>query len=462
MADQIEIADNYGGGENNFDNTFGDNKAIPRLRMNELNENSTRYDQMAAAPPDETLVYYWYTWAVITVSVGLFSFLLFASILTNKKVRRKPFNLYLLYLLVPDFTFSLLCGITCFMNAFKGSYYSKAMCNMQQWYTVFGIGGSAWINAIIAYQVHAMLKDSNVRRRYRVPTSNAVSLQCLAAFAWVIFLGSWGVYEEARFPFHSGLISGLACLPTEVDEESSYYFWLLFVPLFVGIPTFYGLHVSFDIQRRKLLPPTGKRRLLSIYFGRLLLVFCIFWIPSVILIFVLPSFTPSWSGFAGGTWSHLQTLMSAVVISRKPDIYKAFMDFLCCRPFVAKVRGRELGSESQKEDARASTVRWEKSFVLRSGVSSRRSYTDDSQSVGVGGTAPADGPLTGGDSSSILDISGNLMERKNLSSEAEGALEATTELSNDLKKSIESNDQLEISDESDDEVKDDGIEDAMV
>lgn len=179
---------------------YFDNKAIPRLRVDELNENSTRYDQMAAAPPDETLVYYWYTWTAVAFSVGLYSFLLFVSILINREVRRRPFNLYLLYLLIPDFVFSLSCGLTCLLNGLNGSYYGKWICNVQQWYSV----GSAWINAIFAYQIHVMLKDSHARRRYRVPDTRRVTLQCLAAFAWVIFLGSWGVYEDSNFPFHSG------------------------------------------------------------------------------------------------------------------------------------------------------------------------------------------------------------------------------------------------------------------
>ena len=55
-------------------------KAIPFLRIDELNANSSRYDHLVAAPPDEQLVKYWYAWAALAYANGLFSFLIFLSV----------------------------------------------------------------------------------------------------------------------------------------------------------------------------------------------------------------------------------------------------------------------------------------------------------------------------------------------------------------------------------------------
>merc|ERR1711976_1090557 len=100
--------------------------------------------------------------------MGLFSFFVCMSITVDEKVRSKPFNLYLIYLMIPDFTFSLLCAITCLLNALNGGFYSHAMCNFQQLYVVFGIGSNAWLNSIIAHQLHKILRQSNTRRRYKL------------------------------------------------------------------------------------------------------------------------------------------------------------------------------------------------------------------------------------------------------------------------------------------------------
>jgi hypothetical protein len=56
----------------------------------------------------------------------------------------------------------------------------------------------------------------------------------------------------------------------------------------------------------KLLPPSGKRRLLTIYFGRLCLVFIIMWIPAFVVMFVATEWLSPWVDWVGGTWSHLQ------------------------------------------------------------------------------------------------------------------------------------------------------------
>ena len=129
------------------------NKAFPGLRQDQLNEDSSRYDHVVAAPADEELLKSWYIWAALAFANGMFSFLVCLSIVMNKKLRERPFNLYLIYLMIPDFVFSLLCAMTCLLNAINGAYWSHWMCNFQQLYVVFGIGANAWLNAIIAHQL---------------------------------------------------------------------------------------------------------------------------------------------------------------------------------------------------------------------------------------------------------------------------------------------------------------------
>jgi hypothetical protein len=142
---------------------------------------------------------------------------------------------------------------------------------------------------------------------------------------------------------------------------------VVFVPLFVWIPTVYVLYAGAHVLYMKLLPPSGKRRLLTIYFGRLCLVFMIMWIPTFFVLFL----AREWLSRVGGTWSHLQggkpwglhqlsvvifvwkivanyfgynyslsllchrkhdfVAVSAAISLLKPDIWKAAKDFICCR-----------------------------------------------------------------------------------------------------------------------------------
>ena len=336
-------------------------KAIPFLRIDELNANSSRYDHLVAAPPDEQLVKYWYAWAALAYANGLFSFLIFLSVVTNKRAREKPFNLYLIYLMVPDFVFSLLCGTTCLLNALKGAYWSHSMCNFQQFYVVFGIGANAWINAIIAYQLHMILEHSKSRRRYIIPSTRQVTVHAMAVYLWCIFLGCWGLVDTENFPFHSGQASGLACLPLEGEsKEASLFFWLCFFPLFAGIPIFYVLWVCWKIFYDKLMPPPGRRRLFTIYFGRLIIVFLIMWLPTLLFLFLLGPWLPQWVDFVGGAWSHLQGGVSAFLVLLKPDIWDTFQNFITC--------GQKKENCESDNSNRSRSSRYLSSVIFGSGI----------------------------------------------------------------------------------------------
>jgi hypothetical protein len=273
----------------------------PPLRVWELQDNSTRYEQLLAAPSDETLVTMWTAWAAITLPIGLFISILFVAILSSREARKYSFNIYLLSIMLPDIVFSLCCSVTCLLNAMNQQYYAPWMCQFQQWYTVFGVGSNAWLNAIITHQLYTMLRYSHGRRRYTPPTRRTIILQASGVYTFVGFLGTWGLFLQPV-----GALSGLACLPLDVDRRSTFIIWLVFVPLFVGIPLIYILYAGAYILYMKLLPPSGKRRLLTIYFGRLCLIFIIMWMPVFVIMYVAAGWFSPWVHWVGGTWSHLQ------------------------------------------------------------------------------------------------------------------------------------------------------------
>ena len=169
---------------------------IPTVRTWEINDNSTRYDKLVAAPSNGDMVKMWLSWAGIMALVSVFTLMVFIGVLSDKTTRSKPFNLYLIYLMVPDMLMSIPCGITCFLNGLAGKFTTEFACKAQSFYFIFGIGANAWLNAVISYQLYSMLWHARHHQQYRQPTLTQVTKQSLLAYLWAMFVASWGLWDQ--------------------------------------------------------------------------------------------------------------------------------------------------------------------------------------------------------------------------------------------------------------------------
>ena len=110
-------------------------------------EATTKYDKSRAGPSGGTapLVLMWsiYSGFLFVFSLGIA--IIFLAILCNRKVRRNPFNKYLLFLAIPDFIFTFCCVITCLLSAIRASYYSWEMCLFQTFYISWGMAANSWV-----------------------------------------------------------------------------------------------------------------------------------------------------------------------------------------------------------------------------------------------------------------------------------------------------------------------------
>ena len=166
------------------------------------------------------------------------------------------------------------CGITCLLNVIAGHYFAEWMCTVQQFYVTFGIGANAWLNFVIAWQIYRMLDCKG--KPPRAPTRTHVLRVSLSVYAYVFLLACMGFIQADGFPFTVGTFSGLACTPLETDRTSSFFMYLIFMPLFVLLPLAGVFWISFQVYYRKMLPPdNGRRRHTSIYFLRLMVVFMV-------------------------------------------------------------------------------------------------------------------------------------------------------------------------------------------
>ena len=141
----------------------------------------------------------------------------------------------------------------------------------------------------------------------------------------------------------------------------------MFIPLLAAIPLAHAMYICYDIWRHQLMPPSGKRRLLSLYFMRIVASYVGMWTPHLVLCLV-GSGIP-WMVFAGGSWGHFQGVVSAVIALTKPDMRKAFYRLLRCKPKISSHRRRVDHSYSRRR-----TFFWFRS--LSTGIMARRNSAD--------------------------------------------------------------------------------------
>jgi hypothetical protein len=146
---------------------------------------------------------------------------------------------------------------------------------------------------VIARELHKMLRFSNIRRRYFPPKKKTVWLQSIAVFTWSTFLALWP-FLHRWLPIKNAARLGLVCSPVEYSRASTIFFYVVFMPCFVMIPLTSVIYIAIDVIRKGLIPRTGKTRDVAIYFFRLIFVFSLMWLPSLILIFVAAPWLNPW------------------------------------------------------------------------------------------------------------------------------------------------------------------------
>jgi len=220
----------------------------------------------------------------------------------------------------------ILCGVSCALNASKGEYWSAAQCRFQSFYIVWFLTANSWVNATVARQLHQLLASSHHRRRYKPPTRKHVIISCGVVYLYAAVLGTVSLWEVSWLPYRTNAMSGEICLPVEYSVASTVFYFLAFVPLTAGIPMLYVMYVAADIWWRQLLPPKGKRRLLAIYFARILGAFFFLWTPYLLAVFL--AWGEPWGLWATSFWGHMQGAIAAGLSLLKPDIRKGFLKFV--------------------------------------------------------------------------------------------------------------------------------------
>lgn len=249
----------------------------PPLRESMLSSSPSRLEKLSAAPSDEELQTMWTIWSAVFAVYSVIILVVFFGIVCSKRVRAQPFNHYLIYLMLPDILYTVVCTFQCGLLAILGGPNTPFSCSLQSFYLIFGNGANSWMNAIIAYQLHRLLWTSQRGARYLPPTNRQIAFHAFCAYAFAAFIAVLGILPIYDIPVQTTLFYGLGCVASSYDTMSSIFFWLFYYPAFALVPMLYLLYVTVDIYRNNLLPREGRRRQLSLYYVRMLVAVYVMW-----------------------------------------------------------------------------------------------------------------------------------------------------------------------------------------
>ena len=267
-------------------------------------------------------------WIPATILSGLsliMCILVGASILSCPKLRSKGFNIFLVFLLLPDVILNLHSLIIYSielsedkyleMISFKGCVY--VMC-------IYGyyLFANMWTSVLICYEVHQLLVNSRNTRRYiPLQTKTAIKrasiphfLGFLFVFFFFLILPVFGVHTDQN-----------SCWDIRTRETDIVLF-IFVCGLNMVIPFFYISYVTLDVYWRNLLPSMGNNRFIASFFLRTTIISAI--ITAITISATLVRTPHSWKAFIVSI--NLQGLVVGGLSLMKADVRRAFFSFTTC------------------------------------------------------------------------------------------------------------------------------------
>eukprot|EP00977_Amphora_coffeiformis_P015107 scaffold4420_cov187-Amphora_coffeaeformis.AAC.2 len=296
----------------------------------DLNKEPSDYDKfdLLVATVDQEMAHkFWYSWGATALISAVWTMLVFMAIILSKETRQNSFNVYLIMLMIPDLYYNGGCAIQCLWNAQLGHVKSVAFCQWQSHMVIFGITANAWMNGLVAHQIHKMLVCTKSCRQYHPPSCKTVIKYSLIVYLYALV---WSFLPLIpKIPFKTGVILGVGCIPTQYDGLSLLFLYCIWVPMAVGIPLSYVLWAAYGIWRKDLIPrDIGRAKHLLIYFARIVLVFIVCWFPSTVM---LPMFhVRPLVRLAFSNLGHVQGGIAATASLLKPDVWEAFKRLFGC------------------------------------------------------------------------------------------------------------------------------------
>jgi hypothetical protein len=277
---------------------------------------------------DKTLLIQIYIWMTCNGISMVAVWALLIAIFRSPKVRTSPFNLYLVFSLVPDAVIDLTGFVANLTNVITDAG-SPNVCKLFGWNDPYWWCAHLWMSFSVILEIHKMLMANKMVRRYKPPTLRRVILQSTAIHAFSVLMASLTLIPADFIP-NASFATECAAYPEPGNKKDLIYFWAFFIPVTAIIPTILVSALCIDIWRKKLLPPKSqqhKSRSLLLYFGRLLGTLYIVFVA----VLVSSSLGSDWVSAIAFAVFKLVGLFQVCLALLKKDIKNAWIQMWCCR-----------------------------------------------------------------------------------------------------------------------------------
>lgn len=260
---------------------------------------------------------------------GRSSFTVTTAASAERKTNYSSYNLYLAALVVADLVYALI-QIGIFGSAINQRFDLRYHAGFASELGVRGMHVlgiyviiNLWINAVVAYQVLNLLRNSQQCQRIgQLSRSKAIrQIGVVYGVSMALGVGNYFLYEASYVA------------PTTAKKNAFLYPAMALYILMSFSPLVYVAYVAILIKRRKYMQvmegssATSKAsRALWIYFGRILAVFYGIWLPGIVMLLI----TEVWGKMLNVSYLKTvtfclyatQPLITSCVILSKPEIRK--------------------------------------------------------------------------------------------------------------------------------------------
>jgi len=267
--------------------------------------------------------------AFFNLFASITAFFFVGSIFSRKKVYTNTLNLYVAFLLLPDAAQNFVVSVY--------SIFEVKLCGISgpwrpyyEFMVFFYFFCNFYLNVVVAQEIYSILEQSSRLKKARPPPLKKGIAQISLIYLLAILLGIWAVLEVPWSFFDRGKFGSPDEGPfSELDA-------FILVGCLISIPLVYILVICVLIRVKGLLPKDGKTRSITIFFGRIIVMFFVCYLPGVgvnIYCTTLSNRTARyfWMERLNQVIYVLQSLVTMYMISFKEDIWRAVhSNFLVC------------------------------------------------------------------------------------------------------------------------------------
>lgn len=286
------------------------------FRSNVTEEDLTRFQYSRVSSSPESLHVQFAVLGTVNILVAMFCGLLILGILRSKTLRNRPFDLYILSIAIPDFWSGVSCMFACLLSVRGSSFVSEGMCGYQSFFLNASVAANTWLNAVIVFQIHKLLRYSHARRRYFPPSKRQVICHAGCVYAYSIMWGVLCAMQKDLFgmPFQSHAYAGLYCIPME-EDGNSWFFYIVFLNGVFVLPAIYAVGALTHILWKGLLPKSGTRRMLALFLIRIIFLYFVAFVPvaASVLIGNFVFFDTNWGYYVPAVMTHLQGVLTTIL-----------------------------------------------------------------------------------------------------------------------------------------------------